>query len=646
MRVFIMLNAIMIHYLSSKKNINKEEINYVFNLDYLPNNLIKDFFDHYEDLLALSGYGSYDRKSKIDLNMDDRLRNLYIWTLKEPKKNLGIDKVYDLFRVCETDKQIENLVKKCKFTLKEIKDVINKSLENNHNNRLIIYLLENNYKNKLEREDARNIMYKALSKGQYNVINVLLKNGYDEKINFEDIHDPQSLKHIIKYKKLNEDSIIFKFKNIILYRDLFNIVIDSKININKIKYDFYEFNYFKSNKEDIKKVYNKMLKKGFDFYKLDVNGKHFITEMLDKEYLSSFINYDLQKLNNILDKDLFEVIYYENNDIPRIEKETLMNILEEKQLKLNLDKEYDISRIDYHFRKEFLNKVQETTNNYYLSSVGWNYKLIEQENIPLDKIKLLKGINLNRSTNIFVNEEDEFNFLSRMIESKIDLSYVSENNHTILSNNLLYGNSKSTKLLLENGYNKICNIEVNRPFKNNTVSKDGLFKDIEKIDLEKYLLLKEYKLFEKDGSKLFDIQELQNLNLNYIEKLIEDKVIEKRDLHYRPNQNIDFLNPVVMKLILLSGKINKTDDTFGYNLMNFLAEFNINTVEDYKKAVRFYINNGVEVDFGTLSDDHKKQVEIIKQCYSEKIAKEENIALKEILTEKSSNIQSISKKRL
>lgn len=641
-----MLNAIMIHYLSSKKNINKEEINYIFNLDYLPNNLIKDFFNHYEDLLALSEYGSYDRKSKIDLNMDDRLRNLYIWTLREPKKNLGIDKVYDLFRVCENHKQIESLVKKCKFTLKEIKYLINKSLENNHNHKLIVYLLENNYKNKLESEDTKNIMYKALSKGQYNVINVLLKNGYDEKINFEDIHDPQSLKHIIKYKKLNEDSIIFKFKNIILYRDLFNIIIDSKININKIKYDFYGFNYFKSNKEDIKKVYNKMLKKGFDFYKLDVNGKHFITEMLDKEYLSSFINYDLQKLNNILDKDLFEVIYYENNEIPSMEKESLMNILEEKQLKLNPDKEYDISQIDYHFRKEFLNKVKETTNNYYLSSVGWNYKLILQENIPLNKIKLLKGIYLNNNTNIFVNKEEEFEILSRMIENKIDLSHISENNHTILSNNLLYGNSKSTKLLLENGYNKICNIEANTPFRNHTISRNGLFKPIEKIDLEKYLLLKKYNLFEKDGSKLFDIKELQNLNLSYIEKLIEDKVIEKRDLHYRPNQNIDFLNPVVMKLILLSGKINKTDDTFGYNLMNFLAEFNINAVEDYKKAVQFYINNGVKVDFGTLSDDHKKQVEIIKQCYSEKIAKEENVALKEILTERSSNIQSISKKRL
>lgn len=641
-----MLNAIMIHYLSSKKNINKEEINYIFNLDYLPNNLIKDFFNHYEDLLALSGYGSYDRKSKIDLNMDDRLRNLYIWTLKEPKKNLGMDKIYELFRVCETDKQIESLVKKCKFTLKEIKDLINRSLENNHNHRLIIYLLENHSKNTLDNDDTKNIMYKALSNGKSDVVNTLLKNGYKEKINFEDIYDPQSLKHIIKYKKLNEDSIIFRFKNIILYRDLFDIIIDSKININKIKYDFYDFNYFKSNKEDIKKVYNKMLKKGFDFYQLDIKGKHFITEMLDKEYLSSFINYDLQKLNNILDKDLFEVIYYENNEIPRMEKESLMNLLEEKQLKLNPEKEYDISRIDYHFRKEFLNKVQETTNNYYLSNVGWNYKLIEQENIPLDKIKLLKGINLNRNTNIFINEDDEFNILSRMIENKIDLSYVSENNHTILSNNLLYGNSKSTKLLLENGYHKICDIETNTPYKNNTVSRDGLFKPLEKIDLEKYLLLKEYNLLEKDGSKLYNIKELQNLDLNYIEKLIEDEFIEKRDLDFIPSLNIDFLNPVVMKLILLSGKINKTDDTFGYNLMNFLAEFSINEVEDYKKAVQFYINNGVEVDFGTLSDDHEMQVNIIKECYSEKIAKEENIVLKKIFIEKPANIQSISKKRL
>lgn len=631
-----MLNAIMIHYLSSKKNINKEEINYIFNLDYLPNNLIKDFFNHYEDLLVLNGYGSYDRKSKIDLNMDDRLRNLYIWTLKEPKKNLGIDKVYDLFSICETEKQIKVLIKKCNFTEKEIKELVFLSLNDKYSG-LASYLLKNDYKNSFSKEDYKNIMSKALDSGNANIVNILLKKGYDEKINFRHIHDPKSLKYIIKNKNLDENSIIFNFSETLLFKDLFNIIIDSNININKIKYNLEDLYHFKSNKENVKEIYNKMLNKGFDFYNLDINGRHLLTELLDKDYLLSFKNYNLDKLNKKLKKDFFEVICQQDNQITNIKKEELLRIIEKYGVQLNPVKEYDISKIDFHLRDDFLNKIRNTTNNYYFSSVGWNYNLIEKEKVPLDKIKLLKGINLKDSSHVFINEEDEYNILSQMINKGIDLSYISKNGFTILCNNLLYGYSKSTELLLKNGYTKFCDGIEN---------KKELFYSVEKINLKKYLLLKEYNLLEKNNEKIFNLRELQCLDLEYIEQLIEDKVINKKNISYSPDINIDFLEPVVMKLILFTGKINKTDDLFGYNVINFLAECKIDNVETYKKTVEFYINNGAEVDLNTLSDDHKEQVEIIKQCYSEKIAKEENIALKEILTEKSSNIQSISKKRL
>lgn len=654
-----MLNTIMINYLSNKKNINKEELNNTFNLNDLPLNLIKDFFNHYEELLELNECRSLNSGlyKMLLSNTTDKVRELYIWTLKLPENKLDSNDIYSLFHFCNTDKQIEVLLKQTDITLENIKEI----KSNNIKNKIVNIILKTKTKNKLNQEDLNLLMNKALDGSNPDLVNTLLKNGYDNKINFEDIYNVESLKHIIKHKKLNEDNIIFNFKDIIYLKDSFEAIINSGIDINKIKYNLFDFSAItKDSIESAIDIYEKMLNKGFDFYNLDINEEHLVTKILDVNYLFSFKNKDLNKLNKILKTDLFEKIYYESNKVSLFKREDFIASLKKNNVTPNPNKEYDFSLVAHHSKEDFLQLMNNATNNYYLSSVDWNYSLIKKGLIPLNKIKLLKNINVIRNTHLFINSEEEYDILNKIIENDLPLSYVSKNNYTILLYNLIYGHHSSTKLLLENGYSELLPNAYNTPGKmfndkdstnGDVINNKNKFEGVEKINLEKYLLLKEYNILEKNMDRFFDIEQLQKLDLNYIKTLIEDNIIKKENLYYAPSENIDYLNPVVMKLLLLSEQINKTDNTFAYNVIDFLVDLNLSTIEDYsitdfKKATEFYINNGAKVDLRSLNRDNEEQAEIIISCYNAKKAEEENEVLTEIFIEPLSIQKSTSKNRL
>lgn len=233
-----------------------------------------------------------------------------------------------------------------------------------------------------------------------------------------------------------------------------------------------------------------------------------------------------------------------------------------------------------------------------------------------------------------------------MVDNKIDLSNdISADNINVLLYNIMEGSANDLKILLENGYKNLGNIDSLHKDKNrlNVLNKKGLFEAFEYLNMDKYLLLLKYGLFEHNPERKVSVESMQyKMDLELIEELIKEKMLTPENIIFYPNEDIDYEKETSKKLIVFSNKINFLHRETKNTILEVLShKYN---AKQTPEVFEFYIDNGAFVGFR----DHYSKIneDFIFNHHKMNLIKEESKVLAEAIGLNDEKVKIVTKKRL
>lgn len=468
---------------------------------------------------------------------------------------------------------------------------------------------------------GQSILFDAVEGGNLNIINEVLKKL--ENINMLDSNGQTALFHAV----LKENDRIAKF---LIEKGMdFNICDNESENVL--------FNTIILGAQNIE-IIDLLIKKGINLNIKDANDRSLLDEILNLLVISKQANKRYENkykfVNTRRDYLRLTTFLIENrlavNRKDKGGKTVLYREVQRKDyeiIEFLISSGADVNAEDNKGRTIFHDACLKGLSNLKMieflidTEIDIDHKDILEHSIIHDLVEIIlvqghyKKVDFKRSLN-FIESEDYFGLLKRLLILKPKLNTSKNNGETIIFDTVTYANLELIKLLINNGADaNISDNEGNTPL--SRLIDDGLARKTQKEReqfLERIVFLLKFRIdlniTDKEGKTVFHKTVIAD-DIEVIEKLLTKKI----DLDIRDKQGRTALhhtqwkgNHKIARLLIAAGADMNIADSAGFTILNYAA------ILGHVKLVSILIASGVYMY------NKAKKSKVVAKLFSEKLS--------------------------